>query len=56
MFAAVFKTHRLDLDADGEIGRQLALAWRAVLDEREQLGEGAYGAANKRWHELLRQL
>ena len=41
-FGPLFKMRRLDeADADGEIGRRLALAWRAVLDERDQLGEGA---------------
>jgi hypothetical protein len=55
-FGPLFRSHRLDPDeADGELGRRLAVAWRAVLDERERL-DGAVGAANRNWHALLREI
>jgi hypothetical protein len=56
-FAPVFKSLRLEPDdIDGPIGHQLAVAWRAVLDEEAKLGDQSYGPARKRWHALLREL
>ncbi len=56
VFGPLFHSLRIDPEeADGEIGRQLAVAWHAVLDELEQAG-GAVGPAQKHWHELLRRL
>jgi hypothetical protein len=56
-FAPVFKSLRLEpTEIDGPIGHQLALAWRAVLDEQARLGGQSYGPARKRWQALLREL
>nr|UXE45527.1 hypothetical protein Hi04_10k_c4997_00011 [uncultured bacterium] len=57
VFGPLFKAHQLDpSEADGELGRRLAVTWRAVLDEQVQLGEGVCGAAHSRWMALLREI
>jgi hypothetical protein len=57
LFRQLFAAYCLDpRELDGEIGRRLAVTWRAVLDERVQLGEGVCGAAYDRWMALLRQI
>jgi hypothetical protein len=57
LFRQLFAAYRLDpRELDGEIGRRLAVTWRAILDERVQLGEGVCGAAYDRWIALLRQI
>jgi hypothetical protein len=56
VFGPLFKTLHLDpSEVDGELGRRLAVTWRAVLDEQAQLGEGTC-AAYGRWTALLRQI
>ena len=42
-------------DVDAPTGRQLALAWRDVLDEQEHLGDQS-GPFYRRWRRLLRDL
>jgi hypothetical protein len=55
-FRSLFAAHHIDTaEVDGELGRRLAVAWHAVLDEREQL-DGAAGAAFRSWMALLRQI
>ncbi len=57
IFGPLFKAHHLDpSEVDGELGRRLAVSWRAVLDEQAQLGEGVCGAAFENWMALLRQI
>jgi hypothetical protein len=56
-FGPLFKTLHLDpSEVDGELGRRLAVSWRAVLDEQAQLGEGVCGVAFENWLALLRQI
>jgi hypothetical protein len=43
-------------DTESSLARQLALAWRAVLDEQAKFGDQSYGPARKRWQKLLRDL
>jgi hypothetical protein len=43
-------------DVDAPLGRQLALAWHAVITEQARLGDASYGPARKVWHRLLREL
>jgi hypothetical protein len=53
----VFKSLHIDLDdVDAPIGRQLILAWHAVITEQERLGDAAYGPQRKAWQALLRTL
>ena len=56
-FGPLFAAHHLDTaEVDSEVGRRLAVTWRAVLDEQAQLGDGACGVAHGRWMALLRQI
>ena len=52
-FGPLFAAHQLDpSEVDGELGRRLAVTWRAVLDEQAQLGQGVCGSritAGWRW-------
>ncbi len=56
-FGPLFAAHRLDpSEVDGELGRRLAVTWRAVFDEKARLGDGSVGAAYGRWTALLREI
>jgi hypothetical protein len=56
VFQPLWRTNRLDdQDVDGEVGRVLAIAYKAKLDE-QHAGDGTAGPASKRWDQLLRQL
>ena len=56
-FGPLFAAHHLDpSEVDGELGRRLAVTWRAVLVEQAQLGEGTCGPAFSRWIALQREI
>jgi hypothetical protein len=63
IFGPLFQAHRIDLaEAMSEhgTGYRLAVSWHQVLREREQRKQrgqdGSVGAAEERWHALLRDL
>jgi hypothetical protein len=56
VFRSIWRTHHLDdADVDGELGRQMAIAYRDLLAEQD-VGDSSAGPASDRWHRLLRQL
>jgi hypothetical protein len=57
VFRPLFQAHRLNpTEADGELGRTLAVGWDAVLREQAKSGDGSVGPQQRRWHRLLRTL